>query len=55
LRDRAVRIVRELSGTDRATAAAALEKSGWVVKEACERLERKGRRETRVGSRGLKK
>lgn len=34
LRDRAVRIVRELTGTDEAAARAALESSGWVVKEA---------------------
>jgi N-acetylmuramic acid 6-phosphate etherase len=42
LRDRAVRIVRELTGADYATAQAALEKSGWVVKSACARLGRKG-------------
>jgi N-acetylmuramic acid 6-phosphate etherase len=34
LRDRAVRIVRELTGADEASAKAALEKSGWVVKSA---------------------
>lgn len=34
LRDRAVRIVRELTGADAAQAKAALEKSQWVVKEA---------------------
>jgi N-acetylmuramic acid 6-phosphate etherase len=38
LRDRAVRIVRELTGTDSATANAALEESGWVVKKAWQRL-----------------
>ena len=38
LRDRAVRIVRELTGADYETAAAALEKSGWVVKAAWKRL-----------------
>ena len=38
LRDRAVRIVRELTGADPATAEKALEKSGWVVKEACRKL-----------------
>jgi N-acetylmuramic acid 6-phosphate etherase len=38
LRDRAVRIVRELAGVDAATAKAALEKSGWLVKEAWQRL-----------------
>jgi len=41
LRDRAVRIVREVTGMDRATAAAALENSGWVVREAYEKLRRK--------------
>lgn len=34
LRDRAVRIVQELSGCDRTTARKALEKKGWVIKEA---------------------
>src|SRR5205823_12812884 len=34
LRDRAVRIVRELTGTGAASAKAALKDSGWVVKEA---------------------
>jgi len=38
LRDRAVRIVRELTGTDESTARAALVKSGWVVKEALRML-----------------
>jgi N-acetylmuramic acid 6-phosphate etherase len=34
LRDRAVRIVRELSGADEAAARTWLEKAGWVVKRA---------------------
>ena len=34
LRDRAVRIVRELTGVDDATARTRLEKAGWVVKRA---------------------
>jgi N-acetylmuramic acid 6-phosphate (MurNAc-6-P) etherase len=38
LRDRAVRIVRQLTGTDAPTAKQALEKSRWVVKDACRRL-----------------
>ena len=38
LRDRAVRIVRELTGVDYDTAKAALEQSGWVVKAAWKRL-----------------
>lgn len=38
LRDRAVRIVRELKGVDEAAARAALEKSGWVIRKACARL-----------------
>ena len=41
LRDRAVRIVRELGGVDDATAKDALEKSGWVVKKAWRWLRRK--------------
>jgi N-acetylmuramic acid 6-phosphate etherase len=40
LRDRAVRIVRELTGVDEATAKESLEKSGWVVKKAWLRLKR---------------
>jgi N-acetylmuramic acid 6-phosphate etherase len=40
LRDRAVRIVRELTTADAATARTALEKSGWVVKRAWARLKR---------------
>ena len=38
LRDRAVRIVRELTGADEATARAALLKTGWQVRPACARL-----------------
>src|SRR5207237_10181229 len=38
LRDRAVRIIRELTGLDEPIAKAALEKSGWVVKQALRRL-----------------
>ena len=38
LRDRAVRIVRELTGVDETTAQESLEKSGWVVKQALRRL-----------------
>jgi len=38
LRDRAVRIVQELKSVDAAAARAALEKSGWVVKDACRML-----------------
>ena len=38
LRDRAVRIVRELSGADYETAQRALVKSDWKIKEACARL-----------------
>jgi N-acetylmuramic acid 6-phosphate etherase len=40
LRDRAVRIVRALTGADERTAQAALERSGWFVKKAAERLRR---------------
>ncbi len=48
LRDRAVRIVQDLRGVDYATAQTALEKSGWVVKKACGRLSRNGRRSGRL-------
>jgi N-acetylmuramic acid 6-phosphate etherase len=41
LRDRAVRIVRDLAGADYATAQRALERSGWVVKKAVGRLSRR--------------
>ncbi len=41
LRDRAVRIVRELTGADYETAKAALEREAWVVKAAWQRLTRK--------------
>ena len=40
LRDRAVRIVRELTAADEATTMEALEKSGWIVKKAVRRLRR---------------
>jgi len=38
LRNRAVRIVCELTGVEDVTAKATLEKSGWVVKQALRRL-----------------
>jgi N-acetylmuramic acid 6-phosphate etherase len=38
LRKRAVRIVGDITGADEATAREALENSGWIVREACERL-----------------
>jgi N-acetylmuramic acid 6-phosphate etherase len=41
LRDRAVRIVRELTGADYAAAEAALVKSDWKIQGACARLGRK--------------
>ncbi|MBI5387340.1 MAG: N-acetylmuramic acid 6-phosphate etherase [Verrucomicrobia bacterium] len=40
LRDRAIRIVRELTGADDACARAALERSRWVMKEALRGLRR---------------
>lgn len=43
LRDRAVRIVRELTGCDAPAARAALEESGWVVKAAWQKLRRRQR------------
>jgi N-acetylmuramic acid 6-phosphate etherase len=42
LRDRAVRIVQDITGADSDTAKDALEKSEWIVKIACQRL-RKGK------------
>jgi len=42
LRDRAVRILRELTGADRESAHAALVREGWVVKAAWKRLTRAG-------------
>ena len=38
LRDRAVRLIGQLTGVDPATARQALEKAGWRVKEAAESL-----------------
>jgi len=38
LRERAVRIVQAITGVNAAKAQAALEKSKWIVKTACERL-----------------
>jgi N-acetylmuramic acid 6-phosphate (MurNAc-6-P) etherase len=38
LRGRAVRIVRELTGADEASARQALETSGWVIRQACAKL-----------------
>ena len=38
LRDRAVRLVRELTARDEATARAALEEKDWVVKDAVQSL-----------------
>jgi N-acetylmuramic acid 6-phosphate etherase len=43
LRDRAVRIVRELTGVDSPAAQTALEHSGWAVKRAVSDLLRPGR------------
>jgi len=40
LRDRAVRIVCDLTGADEADARSALEEASWVVRDACERLKR---------------
>jgi N-acetylmuramic acid 6-phosphate etherase len=38
LRERAVRIVQAVTGADAPAAQAALEKSKWIVKSACQRL-----------------
>lgn len=40
LRDRAARIVQELTKADYASAREALERNGWVIKKAVERLKR---------------
>jgi N-acetylmuramic acid 6-phosphate etherase len=42
LRNRAVRIVRDLTGADEATALATLESNGWIVRAACELLMPRG-------------
>ncbi|MDB6024640.1 MAG: uncharacterized protein JWM68_863 [Verrucomicrobiales bacterium] len=42
LRDRAVRIVRDITGADEEAAKKELEKANWVVKEACHHLRLKG-------------
>ncbi len=47
LRQRAIRIVRELTGSSEETAAQALQRANWVVKKALESL-----RPSRVRSRG---
>jgi N-acetylmuramic acid 6-phosphate etherase len=47
LRDRAVRIIQDLKGSDYATAQAALEKSGWVIKKAVAHLNRQKKSRTR--------
>jgi N-acetylmuramic acid 6-phosphate etherase len=39
LRERAVRIVQAVTGADATAAQAALEKSKWIVKNACQRLQ----------------
>jgi N-acetylmuramic acid 6-phosphate etherase len=41
LRDRAVRIVQTISGASAADAQLALEKSGWIVKDACQQLSKR--------------
>lgn len=49
LRERAVRILRELAGVEAEAARAALERSGWVLKAAWQRL-----RQARERGRGLR-
>lgn len=43
LRDRAIRIVRELCRVDYVAAHGALESSGWIVKDACKKLKSRKR------------
>jgi N-acetylmuramic acid 6-phosphate (MurNAc-6-P) etherase len=40
LRDRATRIVQELTGAESATARRALEKTRWIIRKACRWLKR---------------
>jgi N-acetylmuramic acid 6-phosphate (MurNAc-6-P) etherase len=40
LRDRAVRITAALTGAGESDAAEALRHCGWLIRDACERLER---------------
>jgi N-acetylmuramic acid 6-phosphate etherase len=47
LRDRAIRIVQEISGASRESAEAALTKTEWIVKDAIEALETKANRASR--------
>jgi N-acetylmuramic acid 6-phosphate (MurNAc-6-P) etherase len=54
LRDRAARIVRELTGVDYSIAHGALEKSGWVIKSAVKRLRGKQRRFTSTLKKGTR-
>jgi N-acetylmuramic acid 6-phosphate etherase len=54
LRDRAARIVRELTGVDYSIAYGALEKSGWVIKSAVKQLRRKQRRFTSKPKKGTR-
>jgi N-acetylmuramic acid 6-phosphate etherase len=49
LRDRATRIVRELTGVDYEAARAALEKTGWKIKSASARLRHAQRRRPATG------
>ncbi|MCU0255542.1 MAG: hypothetical protein MUF60_02255, partial [Vicinamibacterales bacterium] len=51
LRDRAVRIVQELTDADEDGASAALERAGWDIRQACARLAAL-RPRTRRGARG---
>jgi len=53
LRDRAVRIVRQLAGCDEASACAALESTGWGVREAWQKAKKEEKRKR--GGRSLTK
>lgn len=50
LRDRATRIVRELTGADYAGARAALEKTKWQIKAACQQLKRASSNPAQTGA-----
>jgi N-acetylmuramic acid 6-phosphate (MurNAc-6-P) etherase len=43
LRGRAIKIVRQLTGAAEADAQRALESTGWIVRDACDKLEREKR------------
>lgn len=53
LRDRAIRIVRDITGVDSDSARHALEKSHWIIKDALKRLPKSMQNPVAVASAGL--